>query len=412
MRTTKAQPELPELTLADWEETKNTLHLWAQIVGKVRMSSTAPRNHWWHVALYVDVRGLTTRRMHSRDGVAFEIDFDFVDHRLVVATNRGEVESFELVDGLSVAEFDEKLHRTLAALGIDVAIREQPYRVQATTPFPDDREHASYDRDAVERFWRVLEWTDGVLEEFAGWYCGKTSPVHLFWHSFDLALTRFGGARAPAVPDASPVDEETYSHEVVSFGFWAGDAAHARAELLLVHGAGARGASAADVAPEGGTLDGVREWLAGGAAVRLGTDGPGPEGFAPCLPRERVPGRSGTFGVGSCGAHVVLVPEPTRAEPDPRWRRTRGQATNGGGVMEDAQVHTTIEQLVAEEHELWQREAAGTASDADRQRLEELKVALDQSWDLLRQRRALRDAGRDPDDADERRPEVVESYEQ
>ena len=224
MSTTRARPELPELPLTGWEETKNTLHLWAQIVGKVRMSSTAPRNHWWHVALYVDVRGLTTRRMHSRDGVAFEIDFDFVEHRLVVKTNRGDVESFKLVDGLSVAEFDEKLRRTLAALGIDVAIREQPYRVQATTPFPDDREHASYDRDAVERFWRVLEWTDEVLEEFAGWYCGKTSPVHLMWHSFDLALTRFGGARAPAVPDMGTVDAETYSHEVVSFGFWAGDA--------------------------------------------------------------------------------------------------------------------------------------------------------------------------------------------
>ena len=224
MSTTRARPELPDLSLADWEETKDTLHLWVQVVGKVRMSSTAPRNHWWHVPLYVDVRGLTTRRMHSADGVAFEIDFDFVDHRLVVATNRGDVESFELVDGLSVAEFDVKLHGTLAGLGIDVAIREQPYGIQATTAFPDDREHASYDRGAVERFWRVLGWTDEVLEEFAGWYCGKTSPVHLFWHSFDLALTRFGGARAPAVPGASPVDAETYSHEVVSFGFWPGDA--------------------------------------------------------------------------------------------------------------------------------------------------------------------------------------------
>jgi Family of unknown function (DUF5996) len=224
MSTTRARRELPELPLTGWEETRNTLHLWAQIVGKVRMASTAPRNHWWHVPLYVDVRGLTTRRMHARGGVVFEIDFDFVEHRLVVKTNRGEVEWFELVDGLSVAAFDAKLHATLAGLGIDVAIREQPYRVPTTTAFPEDREHASYDRDAVERFWHVLEWTDEVLEEFAGWYCGKTSPVHLFWHSFDLALTRFGGERAPALPDANPVDEETYSHEVVSFGFWAGDA--------------------------------------------------------------------------------------------------------------------------------------------------------------------------------------------
>jgi hypothetical protein len=223
--TTKStRLELPELPLTGWDRTKETLHLWAQIVGKVRMASTAPRNHWWHVPLYVGVRGLTTRRMHARGGVAFGIDFDFVDHRLVVATNQGEVESFELVDGLSVAGFDQKLHATLAALGIDVAIREQPFRVPATTPFPEDQEHAAYDRDAVERFWRILEWTDEVLEEFAGWYCGKTSPVHLFWHSFDLALTRFGGARAPALLEADPVDQETYSHEAISFGFWAGDA--------------------------------------------------------------------------------------------------------------------------------------------------------------------------------------------
>ncbi len=223
MSTTKStRLELPGLPLTGWEGTKETLHLWAQIVGKVRMASTAPRNHWWHVPLYVDVRGLTTRRMHAEGGVAFEIDFDFVDHRLVVATNRGEVESFELVDGLSVAEFDEKLHATLTALGIDVPIREQPFRLPTTTPFPDDREHASYDRDAVERFWRILEWTDEVFEEFAGWYCGKTSPVHLFWHGLDLALTRFGGARAPALPD-DPVNREAYSHELVSFGFWTGD---------------------------------------------------------------------------------------------------------------------------------------------------------------------------------------------
>jgi hypothetical protein len=169
------------------------------------------------------VRGLTTRRLHAGSGLAFEIRFDFVDHRLVVSTDRGEVDSFELVDGLSVSEFDEKLHATLKRLDVDVTIRETPFRVAMTTPFPADREHASYDRDAVERFWRILEWTDEALEEFAGWYCGKTSPVHLFWHSFDLALTRFGGERAPAMPDADPVNRETYSHEVISFGFWAGD---------------------------------------------------------------------------------------------------------------------------------------------------------------------------------------------
>jgi uncharacterized protein DUF5996 len=220
--TAASRLELPELPLAEWEETKDTLHLWVQIIGKVRLASTAPRNHWWHVPLYVDVRGLTTRRMHAKAGVSFEIAFDLVDHRLVMATNSGAVESFDLVDGLSVAEFDEKVHATLGRLGIDVAIRETPFGVPMTTPFPADREHAAYDRDAVERFWRILDWTDSVLEEFAGWYCGKTSPVHLFWHSFDLAVTRFG-KRLPAMPDADAVTREAYSHEVVSFGFWAGD---------------------------------------------------------------------------------------------------------------------------------------------------------------------------------------------
>jgi len=219
----RTRRELPELPLTGWEETKLTLQLWTQIVGKVRMTSAAPRNHWWHVTLYIGARGLTTRRMHAQGGVAFEIHFDFVDHRLVVATNSGEVESFELVDGLSVADFDGKLHATLAGLGIDVAIREEPFRMPVTTPFPEDREHASYDRNAVERFWRILEWTDEILEEFAGWYCGKTSPIHLFWHGLDLAVTRFNGARAPALLASDPVNQEAYSHELVSFGFWAGD---------------------------------------------------------------------------------------------------------------------------------------------------------------------------------------------
>ena len=214
---------LPELALESWEATKTTLHLWSQIVGKVRMASTPPRNHWWNVTLYVDVRGLTTRRLHAAGGDVFQIDFDFVDHRLAVRTNRGAEASFALVDGLSVAAFDERLHATLAELGVDVSIRETPFKIPVTTPFTADREHATYDADAVERFWRILDWTDGVFEEFAGRYCGKTSPVHLFWHSFDLAVARFGGARAPQRPVADAVTREAYSHELIAFGFWAGD---------------------------------------------------------------------------------------------------------------------------------------------------------------------------------------------
>lgn len=215
--------ELPPLPLAEWDATRTTLHLWAQIVGKVRLASTAPRNHWWHVPLYVDVRGLTTRRLHAENGVTFQLDFDFVDHHLRVRTSEGASASFPLVDGLSVSEFDRALHRLLAQLGIDVAIREVPFGVPTTTRFPEDHEHATYDRDAVVRFWRILDWTDGVFEEFAGRFTGKTSPVHLFWHSLDLAVTRFNGRRAPELADADPVSREGYSHELVSFGFWPGD---------------------------------------------------------------------------------------------------------------------------------------------------------------------------------------------
>ena len=215
--------ELPELALDDWEQTKATLHLWAQIVGKVRLASTAPRNHWWHVTLYVDVRGLTTRPMRSPAGVTFQVDFDFVDHRLVVRTDRGEASSFALEDGLSVAGFDERLHSMLSSVGVDVEIRERPFGVPTTTPFPVDAQHATYDPIAVERFWRVLSWTECVFDEFASWFCGKQSPVQLFWHSFDLALTRFGGKLAPPQPEADAVTREAYSHELISFGFWVGD---------------------------------------------------------------------------------------------------------------------------------------------------------------------------------------------
>jgi len=141
----------------------------------------------------------------------------------VVVETAGREESFALADGLSVAAFDAELHATLARLGVDVPIVEKPFGLPMTTPFPDDDEHASYDAETVEHFWRVLDWSADVLEEFAGWFCGKQSPVHLFWHSFDLALTRFSGRPAPAMPDADPVTREAYADEVVSFGFWAGD---------------------------------------------------------------------------------------------------------------------------------------------------------------------------------------------
>jgi hypothetical protein len=212
---------LPELHLSEWRQTKDTLHLYAQIIGKIRLATTPPRNHWWNAPLYVDVRGLTTRRLHHH-GTTFSIGLDFVDHAVVVQTSDGRHRSLPLADGLPVAGLDSRLHALLGELGVDVAIREQPFGIPMTTPFPDDYEHASWDRDAIERFARILDWSDWVFEEFSGWFNGKTSPVHLFWHSLDLAVTRFSGRAGPAA-DGDQVNREAYSHELVSFGFWAGD---------------------------------------------------------------------------------------------------------------------------------------------------------------------------------------------
>ena len=212
---------LPPLPLEEWEPTKDTLHLWAQIVGKTRLAVMPMRNHWWNVTLYPSARGLTTQRM-TVDAHNLEIELDLVEHRLRARTIDAEG-GFDLHDGLSVADFHRQLLDTLETLDVSVVIRAEPFGVATTTPFDADREHASYDAEAVLRFLRALQWSTDVLEEFAGWFCGNSSPVHLFWHSFDLAMGRFSGRRAPVAPDADPVTAEAYSHEIISFGFWAGD---------------------------------------------------------------------------------------------------------------------------------------------------------------------------------------------
>ncbi len=211
----------PPLPLEEWRPTKDTLHLYCQIVGKIRLKLHPKRPHWWHVPLYVTVRGLTTRSIPYGD-IAFSIDFDLTEHRLIVLTSDGRRHEIPL-QGQSVAEFYTKLFAALTDLGIRVKILAKPYDHSSTEPFPSDREHATYDREYVERFWRILVGVDAVMNEFAGRFYGKTTPVHLFWHSFDLALTRFSGRRAPERQVENPVEREAYSHEVISFGFWAGD---------------------------------------------------------------------------------------------------------------------------------------------------------------------------------------------
>jgi Family of unknown function (DUF5996) len=259
--------QLPALPLPEWEATKQTLHRYAQIIGKIRLAATAPKNHWWNAPLYVSPRGLTTRRLIWRNR-CFDIELDLLVHRTVIRDDRGGIEEFALHDGLSVAQFHAAVLTALRRLDLEVPIRSIPFGIDDNTPFADDSRHASYDADAVQRYWRVLAWADSVLDEFAGWFCGKSSPVHLFWHSFDLAVTRFSGARAPIRPGADPITAEAYSHEVISFGFWPGDANTRRSGLLLVYVSGAARPHRPPPRPPDRVLAGRADRLASDPLVR------------------------------------------------------------------------------------------------------------------------------------------------
>jgi hypothetical protein len=213
----------PELHLADWTDTRDTLHMWAQIVGHVRMVLSPPVNHWWHVTLYVTSRGLTTSPIPHANHT-FEIHFDFLDHRLVIATSRNEWRTLKL-EPKSVADFYRELMDLLDELGIQAKIHSKPDEVADPIPFAEDRVHRSYDPEYARRFWQVLVAVDSVLKEFRGRFIGKCSPVHLYWGSLDLCCTRFSGRRAPERAGADAMTREAYSHEVISGGFWTGSGA-------------------------------------------------------------------------------------------------------------------------------------------------------------------------------------------
>jgi len=208
----------PELPLAAWQDIYDTLHMWTQIVGHIRMTLTPRINHWWNVPLYVSARGLTTSPIpyHRR---IFEIRFDFIAHKLLIETSDGAVKTMDLVP-CSVASFYAELFQHLHALDIDVKIHSAPDEVSNPIPFAEDETHKSYDAEYAERFWRILVSADTVFKEFRARFIGKCSPVHFFWGSFDLAVSRFSGRPAPARPD--PISREAYSHEVSSAGFWPG----------------------------------------------------------------------------------------------------------------------------------------------------------------------------------------------
>jgi hypothetical protein len=218
----------PDLPTAAWRETYATLHLWTQIIGKIRLVRTPWLNHSWHIALYVTARGLTTSPIQDGAGT-FQIDLDFIDHALRISTSAGATREFALA-GHSVASFYAAIMAALAELGIDVAIDEMPNELPEPIPFSQDKQHASYDPDAVRRFFQILTNADRVFRQFRTGFLGKASPVHFFWGSFDLAVTRFSGRRAPRHPGGVPhlSDEvacEAYSHEVSSAGFWPGGGA-------------------------------------------------------------------------------------------------------------------------------------------------------------------------------------------
>jgi hypothetical protein len=211
----------PALPLAEWKDTYGTLHMWTQIVGKVRLALSPPINHWWEVPLYVNAVGLTTSAI-PYEGDTFEIEFDFIRHQLVIRTSRDSQKRIGL-QPRSVADFYGEFMATLKSLGIDVKIWPMPVEVPNPIRFDEDTKHAAYNPEYANRFWHILVIIEKVFLEFRSRFVGKCSPVHFFWGSFDLAVTRFSGRRAPERPGADRITREAYSHEVISAGWWPGN---------------------------------------------------------------------------------------------------------------------------------------------------------------------------------------------
>jgi hypothetical protein len=216
--------DLPALPFDTWKDTLATLHMWTQVVGKVRLKLCPLVNHFWNVAFYLTARGLTSSAMPYQRGAiwgTFEIQFDFIDHQLSIESSNGRRVEIAL-KAESVAEFYKTFMAALAELGVIVKIWTTPCEIPDPIPFEQDHIHAAYDPEAVNKFWRILVWVDQILKEFRAGFLGKVSPVHFFWGSFDLAVTRFSGRRAPERPGADSITREAYSHEVSSAGFWPG----------------------------------------------------------------------------------------------------------------------------------------------------------------------------------------------
>jgi hypothetical protein len=214
------QPQYWPAFRESWQATRDTLHMWTQMVGKVRMALTPLVNHWWNVPLYVHARGLTTSRI-PYEGKAFELRFDFIQHELILELSDGGIKELPL-KSRSVADFYHDFLKMLSSAGIKVKLWRMPVELPNPIPFDEDRVHATYSPEDAQRFWQVLLSIDAVFNQFRSGFIGKSSPVHFFWGSFDLAVSRFSGRRAPERPGADAMTREAYSHEVSSAGFWPG----------------------------------------------------------------------------------------------------------------------------------------------------------------------------------------------
>jgi Family of unknown function (DUF5996) len=223
-----SQAEWPALEWEQWKDTAETLHMYTQIVGKTRLVLTPIQNHWWNVPFYVTARGLSTSAMPVGKGQLLDIEFDFVSHELACRKSSGETRILKL-RSITVADFYAEFLQALFGLGIKAEIDPMPVELANPIRFDHDSVHASYDRDAVERFWRALIIADTLFKRFSTNFYGKISPVHFFWGSFDLAVTRFNGAKAAPRPGADLIQAEAYSHELISTGFWPGNGGYGRA---------------------------------------------------------------------------------------------------------------------------------------------------------------------------------------
>jgi len=270
-----ASSQWPALPFAEWKDTALTLHMWTQIIGKIRLTLSPWTNHSWHVTLYVTSRGLTTSPI-PHGAHTFEIQFDFIDHQLLIDKSDGARRTIPLKPQ-SVAEFYRGVMKALSDLKLPVTINTTPNEIENPIPFDQDEEHRSYDGEYANRFWRVLVQSDRVFKEFRSRFCGKCSPVHFFWGSFDLAVTRFSGRPAPAHPGGVPhlpdeITREAYSQEVSSLGFWPGNAAAPTPIFYSYAYPEPLGFAEAKVQPDAAFYEGkLREFILPYDAVRTAT---------------------------------------------------------------------------------------------------------------------------------------------